>query len=39
VVAHSQVRENPRIRLFAKGGDAAVKSIKAWSMKTIYSRR
>ena len=34
--AHKHIRENPNIRLFAKGGDAAVKSVKAWKMKTIY---
>jgi len=36
VFAHSKIRENPNIRLFAKGGDAAVKSIKAWKMQSIY---
>jgi beta-fructofuranosidase len=34
--AHKQIRENPNIRLFAKGSDAAVKSVKTWKMKTIY---
>jgi len=34
--AHKHIRENPNIRLFAKGGDAAVKSIKAWKMMSIY---
>ena len=34
--AHKHIRENPNIRLFAKGGDAAVKSIKAWKIRTIY---
>ncbi len=34
--AHKHIRENPNIRLFAKGGDAVIKSIKAWKMKTIY---
>jgi len=38
VYAQEQIRENPNIRLFATGGDAAVKSVKAWSMKTIYGR-
>ena len=33
---HGHVRENPNIRLFARGGDAGVKSVKAWKMKTIY---
>jgi len=37
VFAHKHVRENPNIRLFATGGDAAVKSIKAWKMKSIYT--
>ena len=36
VFAHKHIRKNPNISLFAKGGDAAVKSIKAWKMKTIY---
>jgi len=36
--AHKHVRENPSIRLFAKGGDAAVESIKAWKMKTIHQQ-
>ena len=36
VFAHAHVRENPNIRLFSKGGDAAVKSIKAWKIRTIY---
>ena len=31
--AHKHIHENPNIRLFAKGGDAAFKSIKAWKMK------
>ena len=34
--AHKHIRENPNIRLFAKGGEGAVKSAKAWKMKTIY---
>lgn len=34
--AHQHIRENPNIRLFAKGGDAALKSIKAWKIETIY---
>ena len=36
VFAYQHIRKNPNIRLFARGGDAAVKSIKAWKMKTIY---
>jgi len=36
--AHKHVRQNPNIRLFAKGGDAKVKSVKAWKMKTIYQQ-
>ena len=36
VFAHRQIRENPNVRLFAKGGDAAVQSITAWKMKSIY---
>ena len=34
--AHKHVRPRPNVRLFATGGDAAVKSVKAWTMKTIY---
>ena len=34
--AHKEIRENPNLRVFAKGGDAVIKSIKAWKMKTIY---
>jgi len=34
--AHKQFRDNPGIRLFAKGGDAAVRSVKAWKMRTIH---
>ena len=34
--AHKHIRENPNIRLFAKGGDAAVKSVKAWKIRSIY---
>ncbi len=37
VHGHDKVRANPRVRLFAKGGDARVKSIKAWKMKSIYN--
>ena len=36
VFAHGHIRENPNIRLFAKGGDAAVKSVRAWKIRTIY---
>ena len=38
VFAHRHIRKNPNISLFAKGGDAAVKSVKAWKMKTIYEQ-
>ncbi|MFW6162864.1 MAG: LamG-like jellyroll fold domain-containing protein [Planctomycetota bacterium] len=34
--AHKHIRENPNIRLFAKGGDAKIKALKAWRIKTIY---
>jgi sucrose-6-phosphate hydrolase SacC (GH32 family) len=34
--AHRHIRENPNVSLFAKGGDAAVKSVKAWKIRTIY---
>ncbi|MCE9555298.1 MAG: GH32 C-terminal domain-containing protein [Planctomycetes bacterium] len=33
---HGKVRANPNIRLFSKGGEATVKSVKAWKMKSIY---
>ena len=36
VFAHQHIGENPNVRLFARGGDAAVKSVKTWKMKTIY---
>jgi len=34
--AHKHVCSDPNVRLFATGGDAAVKSVKAWAIKTIY---
>ncbi len=36
VFAHNQVRQNPNVRLFARGGDAAVKSVKAWRIQSAY---
>lgn len=36
---HAKTRANPNIRLFAKGGEANVKSIKAWQMKSIYGEK
>jgi beta-fructofuranosidase len=36
VFAHRHVRENPNIRLFARGGDATLKSVKTWKIRTIY---
>ncbi len=36
VFAHRHIRENPNVRLFAKGSDATVKSVKAWKIRTIY---
>ena len=36
VFAHRHIRKDPSIRLFARGGAATVKSVKAWKMKTIY---
>ena len=35
--AHKEIRNNPNLRVFSKSGDAVIKSIKAWKMKTIYS--
>jgi len=35
---HGKVRANPNVRLLSKGGDANVKSIKAWKMKSIYEK-
>ncbi len=37
VFALKEIRDNPNLRVFSKGGDAVIKSIKAWKMKTIYS--
>ena len=34
--AHEQIRDNPNLRVFSKGGDAVIESMKAWKMKTIY---
>ena len=36
VFAHRHIRGDPNIRLFAKGGNAAVESVKAWNIKSIY---
>ena len=38
VFAHKHIRDNPNIRLFAGGGDAVVKSAKAWKLKSIYEK-
>ena len=32
---HRHIQESPNIRLSAKGGDASIRSIKAWKMQTI----
>ena len=34
-MTHRHIRESPNIRLSAKGGDASIRSIKAWKMQTI----
>lgn len=36
--AHPHVRKDANIRLFAKGGDAKLKSVRAWKMKSIYTK-
>jgi len=36
VFAHAHVRQKPNVRLFAKGSNAAVTSVRAWKMKSIY---
>lgn len=36
VFAHQHIRPNPGIRLFAKGGDVSVPSVKVWKMRSIY---
>jgi beta-fructofuranosidase len=36
VYAPPDIRENPNIHLFAEGGEATVKSLKAWKMHSIY---
>lgn len=38
VYVHKDIRRNPNIRVFARGGDATVKSVRAWRMKTIYKK-
>lgn len=35
---HTKARANPNIVLFAKGGEANVKSVKAWKMQSIYEK-
>ena len=39
VFAHKHIRKQPNVRLYANGGDALVKSVKAWKMKTIYQTK
>ena len=34
--AHKRIRKKSNVRLYANGGDAVVKSVKAWKMETIY---
>ena len=36
VFAHKHIRKKPNVRLYANGGDAAVKSVWAWKMKAIH---
>lgn len=36
VFAHKHVRANPNVRLFAAGGGAVVKSVRAWKLQTIH---
>ncbi len=37
VFAVNAARAEPNVSLYAKGGDAAVRSVKAWRMRTIYA--
>jgi beta-fructofuranosidase len=37
VFAVKSPRAEPNVSLFAKGGDAAVRSVEAWRMRTIYT--
>ncbi len=37
VVNAHKIRPNPNVRLFTSGGDAVVKSIKAWKLRSIYN--
>lgn len=36
VFAVQSPRDEPNVSLYAKGGNAAVRSVKAWGMRTIY---
>ncbi len=36
VFAVPSARAEPNVSLYAKGGDAAVRSVQAWRMRTIY---
>ncbi|XZE51576.1 LamG-like jellyroll fold domain-containing protein [Planctomycetaceae bacterium SH139] len=36
VVNAHKIRPNPNVRLFTSGGEAVVKSIKAWKLRSIY---
>lgn len=38
VVGAHKVRANPNVRVFADGGDAMVKSVKAWKLRSIYNK-
>lgn len=35
-VTSDEIQKNPNIRLSARGGDASVRSIRAWNMRSIY---
>jgi sucrose-6-phosphate hydrolase SacC (GH32 family) len=39
VSAGKYVPENLGVSLFSKGGDALVKSLRIWKMKSIYAAR
>lgn len=38
VVDAHKIRPNPNVRLFTNGGDAVVKSVKAWNLRSIYNK-
>jgi hypothetical protein len=37
VFAVKSARAEPNVSLYAKGGDATVRSVRAWRMRSIYA--